>query len=84
MLVNQRVEKLSNIKKNSIIKMDVEGDETKILKNSVLKNAYKIMIEYHNTIEECVEILKKQGFRTSIKDDHLEKGMRLGYIKAWR
>lgn len=83
-LVLEKVSALRDIAPNSIIKMDVEGDELAILEKTNLDNVYRMTIEYHSTLEGCIGLLTAKGFRTEIKEDHLDNKIRLGYINAWK
>jgi len=55
------------IDKIDILKLDVEGSELEILKNSkpILNNIKKIVIEWHSEKlkRDCIKFLKKNGFK---------------------
>lgn len=73
-------------KKINLIKMDIEGAEQAVLKNSKLLNIVdSIYIEYHPTKDQDLVILtnklKKSGYRVEIEENGKEKGLKLLYCK---
>jgi FkbM family methyltransferase len=76
-------------KKNVVIKCDCEGEEYKIFKElskEVLKECYKIQIEFHRGVRDLQEVLSVCGFETKIefKSDSNFGVNSLGYIYGWR
>lgn len=70
---------------NVIIKCDVEGAEVDIFSKAGLDRVYAIQLEYHDTKEEMLRILKSRNFRVELQGD--KKGViyrNVGYIRAYR
>jgi hypothetical protein len=83
-LMLREVHSLECKEKNTVVKLDVEGAEAEILKNSDLRNVYKIQLEYHDTKQDCLDSLKSKGFRTRVDGGVGVEFKEIGYIYAWR
>lgn len=73
--------------KPTILKCDIEGAEYKVFsKKAILKNIYKIQIEYHNAPQDISHILKSKGFKvkTDIPYAKTPYGTDIGWIYAWK
>lgn len=74
-------------KTNVVIKCDCEGNERNIFtKNADLTNVYAIEMQWHDTEEEMIKILKSKGFTVKVLER--QKGIitykSVGYILAYR
>jgi FkbM family methyltransferase len=86
-LENIKMNKLDNLDLNAdIIKIDVEGFETEVLRGGLntINNAKDIIIETHSNVlqAEVAELLSKMGFHLSkIIKNYLSKSIRVEYWK---
>ncbi len=81
----KRIDEVLSGLSNAIIKCDVEGMEIEIFRDANIRNVYAIQLEYHDTKDEMVRILRSKGFRTELQGD--KKGViynNVGYIRAYR
>ena len=53
-------------KHNVAVKLDCEGEEVEIVKNSSLRGVYMIMMEYHYRDRRMLQMLREKGFTATM------------------
>ncbi|WP_440059994.1 FkbM family methyltransferase [Thermogladius sp. 4427co] len=66
----------------TIVKIDIEGVEYKVLSKAELENVDIIPLEVHGSIEPIVKILKDKGFETYIFAYPISKELSLAWLKT--
>jgi len=65
----------------TIIKMDIEGAEYRVLKNSNIRDVHMIAVEVHGDPNTIVEILRSQGFKTYIQHHKIGKELSAAWLR---
>ncbi|WP_267878586.1 FkbM family methyltransferase [Desulfurococcus amylolyticus] len=65
----------------TIVKMDIEGSEYRVLSKAELENVDIIPLEVHGSTEQIVKTLRDKGFKTQITTQPISKELALTWLK---
>ncbi len=68
-------------KGKTIVKMDIEGAEYRVLKSADLRCVHMIAVEAHGDPNVIARILKRRGFETSIQHHEIKKDLSVAWLK---